>query len=110
MNKSNQKKIYIVNTTCYVCEKPMNAVVIHGNPQIKNGQVYGPESFTLTEVKLAEEHKVYIKEQYSSVRGESYSANTCPHCGAFVGQHYLFTDIYCAAQFGDCGYISIDLD
>ncbi len=99
----------IVNTTCWKCGGTMNAAVVHLDPEIRKGQMYGPQSFSSAEIKLAEENDVIIKEQYSSIRRVNYYANTCPHCGIFVSQHYLFTEIYCSAQYGDCEYTTIDI-
>ncbi len=102
--------MYVVKTRCWRCNGMMNVAVISGDPMIGNGQVYGPESFSSYEIKLAESNEVIIRKQYSATRQENYLANSCPHCQAFVGQHYLFTEIFCSAQYGDCEYKLININ
>jgi len=109
MNKPLQKQMYIVTSSCWKCDQTMNVSLITGDAQKGNGQVYGPESFSEEEIKIAENQGVVIKEHHSAIRQETYRANTCAHCGAFVGQHYLFTDYHCAAENEDCEYKKIDM-
>jgi len=109
MNKPLQKQMYIVTSSCWKCDATMNVALITGDAQVNNGQVYGPESFSKDEIKIAEDHNVLIKAHHSATRQETYCANTCANCGTFVGQHFLFTDYFYAAQDGDCEYKKIDL-
>ena len=60
-------------------------------------------------MELAHNHDVIIKEHHSGTRKESYSTNTCPGCGTFVGQHYLFEGYYCAAIYGDCQFEQFEI-
>lgn len=100
----------IVAATCWKCEEPFNIALIHGNPAINYGQVYGPEYFSDAEMHLAESHEVIIKMHRSGTRQEEYLANTCKHCGTFSGQNYHFEHFCNAVQYGDCDYKAIDLE
>lgn len=101
--------MYIVKTSCWKCGGPMNAAVINSEPERKGGQMCEPEGFSAEELKLAEDNGVIIKEQHSYTMGENYLANTCPHCGTFIGSHYMFTGIYCPVLYNDCEYKIIDI-
>jgi len=105
MNYSIKEGMYIISTSCYRCEKPMNVAVI----QRKGGHC-GPEAFSEEEKRIAENHNVTIRDQYSGTRREYYDANTCPNCNTFVGQHYLFTDYLTSAIYGGEAYKIIDLN
>lgn len=104
-NTPLQKKMYIISAPCWKCQENFNVTLI----KPEQSQMYGPESFSEEEIKIAEKHDAIIKMQHSGIRQESYNANTCPHCGTFIGQHYLFTDYFCSAQYGDYPYKLIDL-
>ena len=60
------------------------------------------------DAKLAAQHGVLMKTQYSKTIGESYIANTCRRCGKFVGGHYLFTGYIAIPEYPrqelDAGY------
>lgn len=107
MDKKVQKQMFIVKSPCYKCKEMFNVALV--NEEVGTVQIYGPEEFTKEEMRLAEEHGVLIKEQFSATRQESYYANTCPNCGVFVGQHFLFTEYFCEASYGGCEYETIDL-
>jgi len=52
-------------------------------------ELYGPERFTDKEIEFARSKGVLIEEKFSGTMQESYLANTCPKCGAFIGQFYI---------------------
>lgn len=110
MDTNIQKTMYIITAPCWKCEQPNKVALITGDANINNGQVYGPESFTKKESIIAQREGVVIKNHHSGTRKENYSANTCPYCNAFFGQHYLFTDYYCEAEYGALPYEIIKLD
>lgn len=103
------KQMYIVKASCWKCGGPYNVAVAHGNAEINSGRMYGPELFSEEEMKIAENNDVFIKMQYSSIRQENYLANTCPHCGIFTGQHYLF-EYFIGAEYGDFQFKKIDMN
>jgi hypothetical protein len=86
----------------------MKVAMIKCEPEKRNG-FCGPKEFSETEKKIAENHGVIIREQDSYTMQETYFANTCPHCNAFVGNHYLFPEYFVEAMNEYCEYIVIDL-
>lgn len=84
-NFENEKKtLKIINSNCWKCNEKMKIAMIDGDQDY-----FGPEGFSKKEIKLAEEHGVLLKIQHSKTMDESYLANTCPHCGNFVGQFFV---------------------
>lgn len=61
----------------------------------------GPSSFSEEELKFARQKGAIIKLHYSKTQNENYLANTCPKCGSFAGQFYLFQQYMAPAEFGD---------
>jgi hypothetical protein len=61
MNESIKEGMYIIPTTCYKCEQPMNVAIIQRN----NGSFCGPEAFSVEEKSIAKNHGVIIEDQYS---------------------------------------------
>lgn len=100
--------MYIIQAPCWKCEKEMNVAVIRGNGQTRKGSTSGPESFDDKEIRMAEKNGVLIKNHYSETMMETYKANTCPSCGTFVGQFYLFSNYYNPAEMGTYKYKSIE--
>lgn len=107
--KPLRKQMYIIHASCWKCHKPITLALIDGNPEINRGQVYGPESFSEAEMKLAENNNVIIKTHRSGTMQQEYNANTCPHCGTFSGQHYHF-EYLTDAQYGHYQYTSLDIE
>lgn len=106
MSDSNQKQMYIIKVECYKCDQSINVAIIKDGQ--RNG-FCGPDSFSAEEKKLAENNGVSIRPQHSYTMEQTYEANTCPHCNAFIGQHYLLTDYFVPAEYGDYEYKVIDI-
>ncbi len=104
-----QDQMYIITSSCYKCDEEMNVAIIRRKHELGE-RMSGPEEFSLQEKELATNNGVLIKEHYSATRQEIYDANTCPHCNAFIGQHYLFTDYLSPAIYGECEYIHVRAD
>ena len=102
-----KKQMYIVTAPCWKCDGIMNVAMISDSG--KGNDFCGPEGFTEEEQRIAENNNVVIRKHNSHTRGEFYRANTCPHCNTFIGQHYLFTDYFTAAEYGDYEYKTIAL-
>lgn len=85
----------IVEGPCWKCPNTMKVAI-----KSEFFSHSGPRDFTSEELKIAKENGVLIKKHYSKTMQESYFANTCPHCGAFSGEHYLFTDYLVPAGYG----------
>ncbi len=106
MNEPIKEGMYIIATTCYKCEKPMNvAIISRGN----NG-FCGAEGFTAEEKIIAKNNDVIIEHRYSGTRQDSYDASTCPHCNAFIGQHFLFTEYISPIIYGECEFKFVDIN
>ena len=56
--------------------------LIDGNP-------ISPDFFNEEMVRVSREKGVVLTERRSGVTGETHLVNTCPHCGAFIGEFYL---------------------
>jgi len=65
---------------------------------IRGDMGYEPD-FSPSDAKLAAQHGVFMKTQYSKMAGMSYPANTCPRCHQFVGRHYLFTGYIAVPEY-----------
>jgi hypothetical protein len=100
-----QKKIMtIIDSPCWKCDSNMKVVTISSSNGglVRNGSNnLGPGGFTEEEIAFARSKGVILKEQYSRTVNDIYVANTCGKCGAFVGEHYLFTDYIAPAGYGD---------
>lgn len=107
--KPLKKQMYIILVSCWKCKESMNIALIDGNVEINHGSVYGPETFSDAEVKLAENNNVIMEVHHSGTRNDEYLANTCTHCGTFSGQHYHF-EYLMDAQYGHYLYKSFDID
>ncbi|KRD06337.1 hypothetical protein ASE21_19395 [Flavobacterium sp. Root901] len=106
MKESIQTQMYIIKAECYKCDAPMNIAIIKSE---KRNGFCGPEAFSTEEKRIAENNGVIIREQHSYTMEQTYDANTCPHCNAFVGQHYLLTEYFVPAECSDYEYKVIDI-
>jgi hypothetical protein len=88
--------ITIAESFCWKCEAPMKLAFYQ-----MAGSTFGPGTFDQKELEFARSKGVVIKEQYSRTANERYLANTCPKCGSFIGDHYLFSDYAAPADFGE---------
>ena len=68
-----------------------------------------PEDFNEDDIKLTQLLGVTIKKQYSKTINESYLANTCNHCNAFIGDFYMHEYSYSPpVKTIDVGYRCFD--
>jgi ssDNA-binding Zn-finger/Zn-ribbon topoisomerase 1 len=86
-NYSSERKIVVLDTSCYKCRAPTKISYILSN----NNFVY-PSAYSEKERAIADEHGVLLKLQYSRTTNSKYIANTCSSCGAFTGDYYLMDD------------------
>ena len=91
-NHMAKNNLLVIDGKCWKCSEPMKVAAID-----KNKAHLGWGSFSQSDIPLAAQHGCYLKSHYSQTAGERYIANTCRKCGAFIGQHYLFTE-YVAAH------------
>jgi hypothetical protein len=94
-------EMMIISAECWQCDKAM-LVALMGDDQ--GNLSCGPEGFSEDDRKLAEAHGVLLKTVSSKTAEETYLANTCKECGAFVGQFYFFAHYYTPALYGHYQY------
>ncbi len=91
-NFKHKTILTIVDGPCWKCAFTMKVAGIE-----KAGHTIGPAEFSTDEIEIARSKGVNIREQYSKTINENYLASTC-RCGAFVGEHYLFSDYIAPAS------------
>jgi len=91
----------IITAPCWKCEKAMKIALLASESADLDG---GPEVFSKEEISLAEKNGVFLKVADSATAEESYLANTCRDCGAFVGQWFFFAHYLTPALYGDYEY------
>lgn len=101
MKMKNKGNMLIIIAPCWKCDKNM-LVAIVGTEE--GDFLFGPEKFSELEKKRAEEQGVCLKLVSSKTADETYLANVCKECGAFVGRWFLFTDFFTPALYGDYKY------
>lgn len=76
---------------CWQCGKDMKIALIFP----KNGfSPLNPTNFNEEDIKIAKTMGANIRMRYSKTIGDSYFANVCEHCNAFVGDSYLHNYFY----------------
>ncbi len=100
-----QSKMLVITSECWNCRSPLNVAVIESG---RTGCISPPE-FYENEMKIAKENGVIIQNRFSKMAQETYFANVCLHCNQIIGEHYLFTEHYCAAKYGDYPYTEVEL-
>lgn len=97
----HSETLRIIDAACYdsSCGKPMKVAVIHAAEG--SSSHLSPDSFNEHQLAIARARGVKIRRSFSRTLGTAYLANACPHCKAFVGEHYLFTEYISPALYGD---------
>ena len=94
----------IITAPCWNCDKDMKIALL-GN---ESGDLHsGPENFSKEEISLAEKHGVVLKMVSSKTAEETYLANACRECDAFIGQWFFFAHYYTPALYGQLEYIDV---
>ncbi|MGN1061679.1 MAG: helix-turn-helix domain-containing protein [Candidatus Scatosoma sp.] len=80
----NVKICFADNTTCWKCKQTMCSVygLVDGHP-------ISPDFFNEEMLEISRKKGAILTERRSGVTGEIHLVNTCPHCGAFIGEFYL---------------------
>ena len=95
---SESKKVMLIITApCPKCAKDMLLATVGGD----TGFDYGAEKFSEEEQQLARLYGVKIGKVFSQTRQESYVANICKECSAFIGKFFLFAHFYAPAMRGE---------
>ena len=63
-----------------------------------------PADFDDDQIILAESHGVVLKVVSSKTAEETYRANVCPYCDAFIGKHFIYAHYYVEALYGRLKY------
>jgi len=92
-------RMIIVDGYCWRCASEMRVACIIEDMEY-DGTTVGPEEFSPQQVEFAKSKGAIIKYHFSKTEQRKYLANTCPKCGTFAGNHYLFTQY---VQPADCG-------
>lgn len=99
-NYMSRKHLLIIYGNCWKCKAPMNVAALRGDMGYEG-------DFSPSDIQLATQFGVFMKS-HSRTAGMQYVANTCRKCGAFVGDHYLFTDYVAVPSYSrhklDAGY------
>lgn len=80
----SQNTMQINGAECWKCGKSMKMALV-----LLKGDLFGPEGFDEKQLELARSKGVLINMQYSKTTQESYLANTCPTCDAFMGEFFI---------------------
>lgn len=97
----------LITAPCWQCNKDMLVALVGDD----NGNMdYGPEGFNPKEITLAEKNGVLLKKVNSKTAEETYLANVCPGCGAFVGQWFYFANYYTEALYGHLKYRRVEVE
>jgi len=80
-----RKKLLVIDGDCWKCRAPMKVAALEGDMGYEG-------DFSPSDIQLATQYGVFLKSHYSRTAEMNYVANTCRKCGAFIGDHYLFTD------------------
>lgn len=104
-NYKHITRMIIVDGCCWKCKSKMKVACIM-NDMGRGGTIVGPEEFSPQEVEFAQSKGAIIKYNFSQTQRRKYLSNTCPKCGRFIGEFYLFTQY---GQPADCGELSYDI-
>lgn len=100
-NYMSKKHLLIIDGNCWKCQAPMKVAALRGDMGYEG-------DFSPSDIQLATQYEVFMKSHYSRTGGMKYVANTCRKCGAFIGDHYLFTDYIAVPSYSrqelDAGY------
>ena len=107
MSQTPTAHLYLVHAQCWKCRKPVKVAMIKGAAP---HHFYGPEGFNPQLTELAQQHGASIQPQYSHTQQTTYPANTCAHCQAFIGEHYLFTEYFMSAIEGSYVYEKLGVE
>jgi hypothetical protein len=81
----------IITTDCWSCGKEMRMAVAGDDDGNMDAT---PAKFDEDQIKLAESHGVVLKMVSSKTAEETYRANVCPYCDAFIGEWFIYARYY----------------
>lgn len=84
-------KMVTVSTDCWKCGQKMKIAMLVAN----NGhEILIPSEFSAEEINIAKSLGANIQKRYSKTVNDSYMANVCEHCNAFIGNFFTHEDFY----------------
>ena len=84
--KMHYVKMVTVTTECWKCNHAMKVAMLVAD----NGrEILSPSEFNEEEISIAKSLGANIAKRYSKTVKDSYVANVCGHCNAFVGDFYM---------------------
>lgn len=101
-------RMIIVDGFCWKCNSEMKVAAIVGDME-RGGSTAGPDDFSSKEVEFAKSKGAIIKYHYSKTEQRKYLANTCPKCGRFAGNFFLFSQYIQPADVGELSSESFDI-
>jgi len=107
-NYQQVTRMVIVDGYCYKCESEMRVACIIEDME-HGGTTVGPEEFSPQEVDFAKNKGALIKYHFSKTEQRKYLANTCPKCGTFAGNFYLFNQYVQPADCGELDSVKYDI-
>ena len=87
----NKAKMVIVPASCWRCGHEMKVAMIVANNE---RGIMSASSFNEKEISIAKSLGANIVKRYSKTVDDSYMANVCKHCNAFVGDFYMHDYYY----------------
>ena len=82
----NKAKMVIIPASCWKCGHEMKVAMIVANNErgIKSASYFNEK-----EISIANSMGANIAKRYSKTVEDSYMANVCEHCNAFIGEFYM---------------------
>ena len=87
----NKAKMVIIPATCWRCGGEMKVAMILANNE---RGIITASSFNEEEINQANSLGANIAKRYSKTVENSYMANVCEHCNAFIGDFYMHDYYY----------------
>ena len=87
----NKAKMVIVPASCWRCGHEMKVAMIVANNE---RGIMSASSFNENEISIANSLGANIAKRYSKTVEDSYMANVCEHCNAFIGEFYMHDYYY----------------
>lgn len=83
--RMNHIDMGVMTIPCWRCGNDMKIAMIRSHT---NYPSLFPSQFSIEEIEIAQQHGVCIQKRYSQTMKQTYYANTCPKCNAFIGDFF----------------------
>ena len=85
----------IIPASCWKCGYEMKVAMIVANNE---RGIKSASSFNEKEIGIANSLGANIAKRYSKTVDDSYMANVCKHCNAFIGEFYMHDYYYASYE------------